>query len=155
MKRILLTGMAGTGKSTVILRLAARGYRAVDIDEPGWSETASDGEWVWCEDRVQTLLSTEDAETLFVSGCASNQLKFYPQFDNIILLSTPADVIIERLAARTNNPFGKSPAELAQVLDDLEKTEPKLRRVAQHEVDTTATLDEVVSTVLRLVQLQT
>src|SRR5438309_1860835 len=37
-KRVLLTGMSGTGKSAVISRLAARGYKAVDMDYDGWSE---------------------------------------------------------------------------------------------------------------------
>ena len=150
MKRILLTGMPGTGKSSVVLELVARGYRAVDIDEPGWSEERVDGEWVWREDRVQSLLSTEDAHVLFVSGCASNQVKFYRQFDHIILLSAPAEVIVERLLDRSNNPFGKRPEELAQVLGDLRETEPKLQRVAGSEIDTTAPLSEVVEAVLRI-----
>src|SRR3712207_7550210 len=55
-------------------------------------------------DRIQRLLSTEDADVLFVSGCKSNQGKFYAQFDQIVLLSAPARVIVERLATRTNNP---------------------------------------------------
>jgi len=151
MKRVLLTGMSGTGKSTVLLQLAARGYRTVDMDDPGWSETAPDGEWLWCEDRVRELLAADDGEALFVSGCARNQAKFYPQFDHVILLSAPADVIIERLATRTNNPFGKHPDELARVLDDLANTEPRLRRGATSEIDTTATIDEVVAAVLRVV----
>lgn len=37
MKRVLLTGMSGTGKSTVIRELAARGYRAIDAGDAGWS----------------------------------------------------------------------------------------------------------------------
>ncbi len=37
MKCVLLTGMSGTGKSTVIEELAARGYKAVDADADGWS----------------------------------------------------------------------------------------------------------------------
>jgi hypothetical protein len=38
MKRILLTGMSGTGKSTVTSELAVRGYKAVDLDCDTFSE---------------------------------------------------------------------------------------------------------------------
>jgi shikimate kinase len=79
-------------------------------------------------------------------------VKFYPRFDHIILLSAPADVLIERLRTRTNNPYGKHPDELAAVLGYLETVEPLLRRTAGHEIDTSAPLDEVVATVLRLVE---
>jgi adenylate kinase family enzyme len=37
-KRVLLTGMSGTGKSSLIVELAARGYKAVDVDSDEWSE---------------------------------------------------------------------------------------------------------------------
>ncbi|MFW6194957.1 MAG: AAA family ATPase [Chloroflexota bacterium] len=157
---MLLTGMSGTGKSAVIRELAARGYKAVDTDYGGLSElvTVQDDEltgpgpgkdWVWREDRIQDLLSTEDAEALFLSGCAPNQGKFYPQFDHIILLTAPADVIADRLAARTTNPFGKDPEEAARVLSLLQTIEPMLRRAAGHEVDTRAPLDQVVAKVLQ------
>jgi adenylate kinase family enzyme len=119
LKRVFLTGMSGTGKSTVIDTLAARGYKAVDLDDPLWSKYDANGEWVWREDRVRDLLSAEDADILFVSGCAENQVSFHPRFDDIILLSAPAGVIIERLMSRTNNPYGKDPVERAEVLGYL------------------------------------
>lgn len=150
MKRILLTGMSGTGKSTVIGELTARGYRAIDMDEPGWSEHAPDGDWIWREDRVREALAREDSDVLFICGCATNQVRFYLQFDAIVLFSAPAEVLIERLAARTNNPYGKRPDELAEVLGYLETVEPLLRRSATHEIDTRAPLDEVVAAVLRV-----
>ena len=166
MKRILLTGMSGTGKSTVVDALAARGHKAVDADSDEYSEWVEilddsgtpgspvepDRDWVWREDRIHELLSTDDADVLFLSGCAANMGKFLPQFDYIVLLSAPANVIVERLRTRTNNPYGKRPDEVARVLDLVETVEPLLRNVAGHEIDTSACLDDVVATVLRLVQ---
>ena len=165
MVRVLLTGMSGTGKSSVIEELAARGYRAIDLDTDEWSEWVRlDGEgagepaswensdWTWREERVRELLAEENENPLFVSGTSPNQGKLYPYLDHVILLSAPPPVIVERLATRTNNPYGKGPGELARVLGHIETVEPLLRRRATAEIDTSAPLTEVVETILRLVQ---
>jgi shikimate kinase len=149
-KRVLLTGMSGTGKSSVVQALAARGYKAVDTDD-GWSEPLPDGRQRWREDAIARLLDTEDADVLFLAGCEENQAQFHPRFDHIVLLSAPIETLLGRLETRTENPYGKSPEELRRILDDLEHVEPLLRRIADHEVRTTAPLDEVVANVLRLV----
>ena len=154
--------MSGTGKSTVIARLAAGGYEAVDLDCDEFSEWVSDNtgssveanrDWVWREDQVQALLSS-NTEVLFVSGCAPNMGKFLSQFDSVILLSAPVGVIVERLATRTTNAYGKRPDEAARVLDLINSVEPLLRKAADHEIDTSASLDVVVATVLQLAQVQ-
>jgi dephospho-CoA kinase len=149
-KRVLLTGMSGTGKSSVVRTLVARGYRAVDADD-GWCEPTPDGRQQWREDAVAALLADEGGDVLFFAGCEENQARFHPQFDHIILLSAPASTLLERLAARTTNPYGKTAGERARVLEDLRTVEPLLRRVADHEVRTTMPLDEVITTILRLV----
>jgi shikimate kinase len=165
-KRVLLTGMSGVGKSTVIGELAARGYRAVDTDYGGLSQLVnvpddqltglgSGQDWVWREDRIQELLSTADADALFLGGCSPNQGKFYPQFDHVVLLTAPAHVIIERLATRTTNPYGKRPEEVARVLELRRSVEPVLRRGAGHVIDTGVPLARVVAKVLRLAGLPT
>ena len=137
----------------------------MDCDEwSEWVDVAYDGDpsspespaepgrdWVWREDRIQTLLSTEDADFLFISGCAENMVKFYVRFDHIILLSAPAAVIVARLAARTNNPYGKRPEEVARVLGLIGTIETLLRRSAGHEIDTSVPLPQVVASVLRIV----
>jgi dephospho-CoA kinase len=160
MKRVLLTGMSGTGKSTLIRALAARGYKAIDTDCDPWSTWANrsddadasgattEPDWVWREDRIQRLLATEDADALFVGGCKTNQGKFYPQFDHIVLLSAPAQLLVERLATRTTNPYGKQPDELARILRHLQTVEPLLRRAASLEVDTRAPVERVIATIL-------
>lgn len=151
-KRILLTGMSGTGKSSVILALAALGYPTLDMDAPGCSEVGPDGDWVWVEERVQAFLAEDEGRARFVSGCATNQGTFYPQFDEIVLLSAPAVVLVERLTTRTNNPYGKRPEELAETLGYLATVEPLLRRGATCEIVTTIPLDAVIAAVLRLVE---
>jgi shikimate kinase len=166
MKRILLTGLSGTGKSTLIAALAAHGYKAVDADcdaFSGWAQPTSDSDvfgppveagrdWVWRVDRIQELLSSEDNDVLFLGGCAENMGQFLPQFDLVVLLRAPADVLVERLRSRTTNPYGKHPDEVARVLDQMDTVEPLLRRVAEYEIDTSAPLDDVVAAVLQLAQ---
>ena len=119
MKRVLLTGMSGTGKSSVIRALAALGYKAIDTDD-GWCEQLPDGRQQWQEQAIAGLLDTEDTEVLFIAGCEENQVRFHFRFDLIILLSAPARTMIERLAARTGNPYGKAPGDLDRILADLD-----------------------------------
>ena len=142
-----MTGMSGTGESTVLAELALRGFRVVDTDEPGWKEQR-DGEWVWRQDRMAELLAADGERTLYVSGCVSNQGRFYDSFDAIVLLSAPAEVILGRIENRTTNKYGKDPGERALVLADLDSTEPRLRRTCTHEIDATKPVDEVVEALI-------
>lgn len=176
MRRILITGMSGTGKSTVIGALAAHGFKAVDADRDEYSKwvavsgdadaeallVAERWDWVWREDRIAALLASEDAAVLFLGGCAENMRLFLPRFDHIILLSAPKDVVIERLRTRATSSYGIHPDEIervrtllepARVLDLIETVEPLLRRVADHEIDTNAPLDAVVACVLKVAGL--
>lgn len=158
--RVLITGMSGTGKSAVVRALAARGHRAIDLDDDGWSAWApADGDptgarpghdWCWREDRVAALLAEATEGPLFVSGCAPNMTAFLPRFERVVLLSAPADVLVRRLATRAGNDYGRRPEELAAVLRNLREVEPRLRRVATHEVDATAPLQAVVDEVERV-----
>ncbi|MGQ0593998.1 MAG: hypothetical protein ACT4QB_15540 [Gammaproteobacteria bacterium] len=102
MTRVLLTGMSGTGESSVIRELRRKRFTAIDMDESGWSVHNAEGHQLWCEDRLLEVFKADDVDHLFVSGCAENQVNFYAQFSHIILMSAPADVIKERrLSGRT------------------------------------------------------
>jgi len=150
MKRILLTGMSGTGKSSVIRALADLGYKAIDTDD-GWCKRLPDGHQRWREDAIAALLATEDADVLFVAGCEENQVRFHPQFDCIILLSAPIKTMEQRLRARTGNPYGKTLGDLSRVISDTQNIEPLLRQAADHEISTTMPLHDVVTGILRLI----
>lgn len=148
MKRILLTGMSGTGKSSIIEAMRGLGYIGIDMDEPGWSVHDAEGNQLWNESRLQAALDDASDSVLFIAGCAENQRKFYQQLSDIVLLSAPKDVIVERLRHRTNNPYGKRPGELEEVLAYVDTVEPLLRRSATIEIDTSVPLDEVVHQLL-------
>ena len=138
-----MTGMSGTGKSSALVELGRRGFRVVDTDSPAWSEWAQD-EWLWREDRIADLLAVQGERPLFVSGCMSNQGKFYDRFDAVVLLSAPAEVILDRIERRTTNDYGKTTAERALVLHHLATVEPRLRATCTHEVDASRPLEDVV-----------
>jgi dephospho-CoA kinase len=146
---VLVTGMSGTGKSTVLAELARRGHRVVDTDVGGWIDE-SGPEPLWREERIAALLDEDSDGALFVAGCVANQGRFYPRFDAVVLLSAPADVILDRVAARATNDFGKSDAERKKILEDLSSVEPLLRAGASAEIDTRRLLDDVAAELERL-----
>lgn len=142
MSSILITGMSGTGKSTVIGILARRGHAVVETDDPGWCVpsdgdwSSHDREWLWDEARISTLLDEHENRHLFVSGCRPNQGSFYPRFDHVVVLRAPLDVMLHRISIRTNNAFGQSIAERKAIIRDTQDVEPLLIRSADLVLDT-------------------
>lgn len=152
MLRVLITGMSGTGKSTLVRELRRRGYAAYDADDDGYSEPRSHGSWGWRCEAVQALFEQCAAPVLFFSGCSEEQAQF--DFDLRVLLCAPDSVIVERLGTRTTNSYGREAGELARVLADREAIEPLLRRSADLTIATTEPVglvaDLVVERVCRL-----
>jgi dephospho-CoA kinase len=145
--RILLTGMSGVGKSAVAADLRVRGYDVIDTDHDAYRVSA-DGEWLWDEDVVDAFLSADSSVHRFVVGTASNQVGFYARFDQIVLLTAPTEVMVERIRARTDNPFGQTDGEMAKVLADKETFEPMLLRAADVVIATDRPLEVVVDAIL-------
>ena len=155
--------MSGSGKSTLTAALVERGYRAVDLDGPEWSEyrvlredevppgVPAGRDWVWRDEHVAALLRTAQEGTLFLSGCAPNQGRFRTQFDRVVLLTAPVEVTLARLAGRTTNPFGKKPEERARILADKAAFEPMLRASADHVIDTAEPIETTIERLLDLV----
>jgi shikimate kinase len=129
MPRVLVTGMSGAGKTTVLDELRGRGHLTVDTDYDGWE--LPDG--TWDEERMVALLAA--APDVVVSGTVSNQGRFYDRFEHVVLLSAPVDVLLERVRRRTNNPYGASEEQRAEIAEYTRTVEPRLRAGATVQLD--------------------
>lgn len=142
MARVLITGMSGTGKSTLLAALAERGYLVVDTDYAGW--TLPDGRWD--AGRMRSLLDREP--TIAVAGTVENQGDF--PFDHVVLLSAPLATLISRVSVRTTNPYGRTAAEQAEIAHYLATVEPLLRRAATIELDGRSEVSKLADAVQNL-----
>lgn len=144
MTRVLVTGMSGTGKTTLLDGLARRGHRTVDTDYDGW--TGADG--LWDEPRITTLLNgTGD---LVVSGTPENLSRFTRRFDHVVLLSAPLETLISRVTSRATNPYGSRPQDLVDIARHQRDVEPRLRRIATVELDGRSAPEALVDAVEEL-----
>lgn len=156
MTRVLVTGMSGTGKTSALRILGTRGHDVVDTDTDEWSQWTKDDhgapDWVWREDAMATLLGTPRDASLFVAGCKTNQGVFYHCFDHVVLLHAPIDVLLERVAKRSDNPYGTVEAERDEIRFYVETVVPRLRASATNEIDASLPLSQVVDLLERFAQ---
>jgi RNase adaptor protein for sRNA GlmZ degradation len=144
MSRILVTGMSGSGKSTVLAELHRRGHFTVDTDYDGW--VLPDG--TWDEPRMTRLLA--DHAHVVVSGTVENQGRFYDRFEHVVLLSAPLPVLLRRATERSNNPYGASTTDRDEIAHNVETVEPLLRRGATEELDGRRPVSELADLLERL-----
>ena len=145
MARVLVTGMSGAGKTTILDELRRRGHLTVDTDYDRWD--LPDG--TWDEHRMDRMLARHPDVT--VSGTVENQARFYDRFEHVVLLSAPLEVLFERVSTRTNNPYGKTVEQRAEIASYVQTVEPLLRRGATLELDGQSPVSELADAIDRLV----
>lgn len=138
--RVLITGIAGSGKSTIISLLKEKGYVAVDLDDCGvcaWvnKETGEQTDYRegagkdWIENHrwqvilpnlTQLLQSYPADQHVFIGGkvTKSQAPDMQKLFDRIYLLQPDDMYVDKRLASRSSNAvnFGKKREERETIL---------------------------------------
>ncbi|MDO4719550.1 MAG: AAA family ATPase [Peptostreptococcaceae bacterium] len=151
MKRILLTGMSGVGKSTLLSRIRDDNTICLDLDETDYLEfDLKTGERRICVERLVSYLDTVTDKNLVLAVCEANQGQIYPLMDAVILLTAPLEVMKERINARQDNTFGKDEAEWRRIVNDKREIEPLLMKSADYVIQTDGKLEEVLEKVERI-----
>lgn len=145
MVTVLLTGMSGVGKSTVLEHLENNNTLVIDLDY---------GDWIYCDSpetnpkldvnkMIKFMKINEDKHIIF-AGTAENQKAVYPNIDFVITMIAPIEVMRERLLHRTNNPFGKREHEWQKIKQDKEMFEPAIIRGSDLVIDTDCPVGETI-----------
>jgi dephospho-CoA kinase len=175
MPLIYITGIPGTGKSTVRLELLRRGYEAYGGAEDNIAafydnETGQrlDG-WVEAKDRTpewtathtwkiarQTIEELKDQakdKPIFLCAVTHNDTdELWDLFDKTIALTIDEATLKHRLATRTNNDVGKSPDELQSILLRQKVARERYEGIGAIVVDATQPVDRVVDEIIEIAE---
>lgn len=135
-------GVQGSGKSAVGKLLKERGYNVIEADidkhqgtsiayyidkasgkgvnmmpRPRPTNWLKEYDWVWRPEVIRRQLAEWPGQTNFVCGDSRNKQEAYHLFDKIFVLSTDDEILRQRLLSRTDNYFGKDPAEFKWIVE--------------------------------------
>ncbi len=129
-KSIFVTGVAGSGKSSLCKELEGLGYKAYSIEDidglfemvdkatgkPTENydnanlELVKQHDWICDEKKLRRLVRSNPKSIVFYCGAAANIDNLLPLFDKVFLLKVSNPKILrERLSTRTSNDFGRTP----------------------------------------------
>ncbi len=167
MKKYYITGISGSGKSTIAKELSKKGFAYFDIDDVKdlcyWinKETqenvgniAGKGfdfvekhRWVVNIEKMNELLSSY-TEDLIVSGVCKNQEEFLDNFDKVFLLQCSEETFIHRLKTREDVRFGKDLGHQQGVINWHKKFENNMQEKGAISISSEGEIDEVVNRIL-------
>lgn len=170
MSLIYITGVEGSGKSTVANELTKLGYKAIDIDSSNlskryeknsWDETKSlpephESHLSWYQDRewkirpVDILKIKQEStdRKVYLCGITENYAEIKQYFSKVFCLVLHKDGVLERISSRVNNDFGKDPAQLEYILAKHEQYETLLSNSGALMIDATNPLPQVVEEII-------
>jgi shikimate kinase len=72
------------------------------------------------------------------------------RLDEVVLLTAPLSALLERVGSRTDNPYGRSPEQVAEIRRYVREVEPLLRRGVIAELDGRRPVEELADAVEEL-----
>ena len=167
---IYVTGVPGTGKSTVRQALLERGYESHDVDE-GFAATYNkdtgqrvneaevvrtrawheNNEWLISLESVRELAEQTKDRIAFLCGVARNDTEVLDVFSRVVALDVDETTLQDRLSGRSDR-FGTAQEELELALEWQQAARTLYKDLGIPVVDTSMPIDAVVENILRLVK---
>ncbi|MBP9852228.1 MAG: AAA family ATPase [Candidatus Pacebacteria bacterium] len=168
MNKFCITGISGTGKTTVSQLLNQKGYKSIDIDEvkglchwrnketqekarfytgigKDWLEAH---EWICDIEKLKQLINQNNGPVVVI-GMPTNQKEFYSLFDTIFLFQCSENTFIHRLNTRVNNDFGKDIEEQKIILNWYKDFEKEMLENGAIPINTEKPANEVAEEVIK------
>lgn len=169
--KILITGVSGTGKSTIAKALKERGINAIDFaDIPNlcyWRDkttkerveyiTSEDADLLNSRERVCDIDKMNEIlnqyEDLIMTGVASNnQDEYFGLFDKVLLLQCNPETFVHRLKTRASV-FGKTQTEQNFIVEWQKWFDPKLISQGAIPINTEDSFDQTLNKILSEISL--
>lgn len=175
-----ITGVSGTGKSSVMEELRSRGYAAYGVDEDcfgmwirhdnGTAEAFPENDpnfsiyswyaehaWVLNIEKVAGLSKKvkSDTQPTFLCGNADTENCPWRLFQQVFALHIDEDTLRERIQTRTNNDFGKHPDEMNDILLWHKRSEAYFKRNGAVDIDATQPVEKVSDQILAKIKKST
>ncbi len=172
MALIYITGISGSGKSAVAGELKKRGYEAIDADNEGYNSwynnetkelVPSPGDkivhtpewfdnfgWVTSIEMVTKLAKRALNKTIFFCSTAGHEKELWKLYSKVICLTIDEKTLMQRVAGRDSNSFGKEPHELEAILKWHKTSPDNYRKFGATIVDANKPLNQVVDEILKI-----
>lgn len=171
--KVLITGIAGTGKSTIIEALNKKGVDAVDLhDVPDlffWQDKETKTKvkytsvhlrnWFNTVDRLCNIKKLKEIidqyDNIVMAGTTSggNEKEFFSLFDKIILLQCNPETLVHRMKTRVNKSgYGKTKAEQEDNVEWQKEFDPLLISRGAIPINTEGDLDKVVDSIIKIIK---
>lgn len=166
--QILITGVAGSGKTTISEELNRIDKEAIDIERVDGLfsmieratgkiagkfdvhdiEMQKKHNWVCNIDKLKETIEANSDKNVYYCGTGGNILDTLPLFDKVFLLTASDEVLRERLTNRKNNYFAQTP-EIQDWVCEYRKPFEKACKEAKVEIiDTNKELSDVVNEIV-------
>jgi adenylate kinase family enzyme len=166
MNAVQISGMSGAGKTTIAAVLARRGLAVIDADgdpllarhvdsagnvvgDPAVPDFAwlARHSWAWNPARLDELIDAAAPATLYVCGCADNELELADRFTQVFLLEIDEPTMLGRLASRDKE-WGRIGDTREYQRRKLPEYQGRLRASGAIPIDARRPLDQVVDAIL-------